>query len=426
MSHHNGLHSPNHRERMKTKFLVGIWILSLLAWGQQQTPAWQRDVRRSIRVKDWNTALAIIEHEMTLAPGDMDVRAWRARILTWSEKWADAELEYQAILTAAPNDPDNWMGLAAVYSGEGRTKEALQALDRAVELDPKRDDLSVARTNVLRILSPQNETQAQRALDLEPANVETRVRVLSPRGELKHEIRFDMDHDSFNFASANQEQGLSLISKWTSQWTTRVGIEGYEWGGTNAEKFLASLTRKSARWGALTVGGAAAHDNGVVPRDEGWFDYDHGLKLSRSNILRGVEVDYGQHWYWYSTARILTVNESTLFYFPRDWTWSLSLTGARSEFKGTGSEWRPSGMTRLGFPIANWENHSLGLNVFFAVGTENFAQVNQIGRFSSQTYGGGPRFKLSGRQDIGGFVAYQRRTQDRTELSLGLTYALHF
>src|SRR6202165_437230 len=130
MSHHNGLHSPNHRERMKTKFLVGIWILSLLAWGQQQTPAWQRDVLRSIRVKDWNTALAIVEHEITLAPGDMDVRAWRARILTWSEKWADAELEYQAILTAVPNDPDNWMGLAAVYSGEGRSKEALQALDR--------------------------------------------------------------------------------------------------------------------------------------------------------------------------------------------------------------------------------------------------------------------------------------------------------
>src|SRR5689334_3285166 len=60
-------------------------------------------------------------------------------------------------------------------------------------------------------------------------------------------------------------------------------------------------------------------------------------------------------------------------------------------------------------------------NVFFAVGTENFAQVDQIGQFSSQTYGGGMRFQFTQRQDVTGFAAYQKRTQDRTQTSLGFT-----
>jgi hypothetical protein len=189
---------------------------------------------------------------------------------------------------------------------------------------------------------------------------------------------------------------------------------------------VASVTGKVPGGGALTVGGAGAHDNGVIPKSEGFFDYDQGFRLPGSKFLRGVELVYGQHWYWYTTARILTINETTLFYLPRDWTWSLGLTEARSHFSGTGAGWRPSGMTRLGFPITRWEGRRLGGNVFFAVGTENFAQVDQIGEFSSQTYGGGLRLPLTPRQDVTGFAAYQRRSQDRTESSFGFTYGIRF
>jgi hypothetical protein len=174
------------------------------------------------------------------------------------------------------------------------------------------------------------------------------------------------------------------------------------------------------------VGGAAAHDNGVIPRDEGFFNYDQGFRRHGTNFLRGLEIVYGQHWYWYSTARILAVNETAVFYLPRDWTWSVGVIEARSHFSGTGSEWRPSEMTRLGFPITSGEDRRLGGNIFFASGTENFAQVNQIGEFYSQTYGGGLRLQLTGRQDVTGFGAYQRRSQGRTETSFGLTYGVRF
>ncbi len=410
------------------RVVAGIWLSCAFAWGQLVTSTWQEDVRKCVEAQEWTTAMSIVDREVARTPRDMDVRAWRAKVLMWSGKLAEAELQYHGILAAVPNDPDDWLGLATVYSREGRAREALQALDHAVALDPRRADLRVARAGALRALGAQQEARLEfnRVLDLDPTNAEGRKGLLSLRGETSHELRVGVNTDLFNFADANQDEGLTLISHWTPRWSTSVAADGYHWGGTDAEKFVASLTGKLPGSGALTVGGTAAHDNGVIPKDEGFFAYDQGFRLHGGRFLRGLEIAYGQHWYWYSAARILTINETTLFYLPRAWTWSLGLTGARSHFSGTGVDWRPSGMTRLGFPITKWEERRLGGNVFFAVGTEDFAQVNQIGEFSSQTYGGGLRLQLTARQDVNGFAAYQRRSQDRTESSFGFTYGIRF
>lgn len=413
---------------LAVRLTIAIWLLCGVASGQTLMPTWQEEVRSCAEAHDWIAAMRIVDHEIARAPQDMDVRAWRARILTWSGRLAEAEVEYQGILAAAPNDPDHWLSLASVYSHEGRAREAVRALDRAVELDPKRADIRVARAVALRALGDHREAKLEfgRALDLDPTNVDGRAGIISLREETKHELRVGVNTDLFNFAGANQDEGVTLASKWSPQWSTSVAADGYHWGGLDAEKFVGSLTRRSPAWGALTVGGAAAHDNGVIPRAESFLEYDQGFKLRGNTPLRGIEMIYGQHWYCYATARIVTMYETALLYLPRDWTWSLGLIEARSHFSGTGAEWRLSGMTRLGFPITHWEQRRLGGNVFFAVGTENFAQVNQIGEFSSQTYGGSLRFQLTMLQDVTGFAAYQRRSQNRDESSFGFTYGIRF
>jgi len=411
--------------------IVLVWmglLLCSVAQGQTPTSGWQEDVRKYAEAHDWTAAMQIIDREIARAPRDVDIRAWRARVLTWSGKISEAEVEYHEVIAAAANDPDNWVGLATVYSREGRSREALYALDRAVALDPGRADIRVARANALRALGAQSEAKLEfnRALDLDPMNVGGREGITSLRAENRHELRLGVNTDLFSFADANQDEEISILSKWTSRWSTRIAAGGYHWGGLDAEKVVASLTARSGTWGALTVGGGAAHDNGVIPREESFFEYDRGFKLRPTNPLRGVEVIYGQHWYWYTTARILTLNETALFYLPREWTWSLGLIEARSHFSGTDAEWRPSGITRLGFPITRWEQRRLSGNILFAVGTENFAQVNQIGEFSSHTYGGGLRFQLTALQDVSGFGTYQRRSQNRQESSFGFTYGIRF
>jgi hypothetical protein len=89
-------------------------------------------------------------------------------------------------------------------------------------------------------------------------------------------------------------------------------------------------------------------------------------------------------------------------------------------------DWKPAGLSKLGFPIKSWGLRRLTGNVFFAVGTEDFAQVNQIGSFSSQTYGGGFRFQLTARQDVMAYGSFQQRTQDHTDTGFGWSYGIHF
>jgi len=391
-------------------------------------PPWQQEVRRSAEQKNWTAAMAIVNRQIELMPHDADVRGWRARVLSWSGKLVEAEIEYNELLATVPGDPDIWLGLGSLYLREGRGKEALQALTRAVELDPQRADLRVARAGALRTLGLQNEAklELERALDLDPKNDDGRAALIALRGEGRHELRLGVNSDLFSFADANQDGGITIISHWSQRWVSMTSGSGYHRGGTGAEKFTASLSRNFGGWGTVTLGGALGHDNGVIPKHEAFFETDHGFRLHGTPFVHGLEIVYGQHWYWYRTARILTFNEMTLLYLPGDWTWSLGLTGSQSHFSGTGSEWRPSGVARLGFPIASREQRRLGGNVFYAVGTENFAHIDQIGEFASHTYGGGLRLQFSGRQDIAGFAAYQRRSQDRTEASFGFSYGIRF
>jgi hypothetical protein len=164
----------------------------------------------------------------------------------------------------------------------------------------------------------------------------------------------------------------------------------------------------------------------VIPRSEAFFDLDHGWKTGETTFVRSAEISYGQHWYWYQSSRILTLSGTLTVYLPREWTLSLGATGARSAFSGTGVEWRPSGITRLGFPLAGWRAQRLSGNLFFATGTEDFAQVDQIGRFASRTYGSGLRFLITPRQALTGYGSYQMRTQNRMDTAFGLTYGIHF
>ena len=125
---------------------------------------------------------------------------------------------------------------------------------------------------------------------------------------------------------------------------------------------------------------------------------------------------------WYQGAHIFTVGVTQLYYLPKDLTWSLTVTGARSGFTGAGVEWVPSGSTRLAFPV----HKRLTASLSYAVGTENFAQVDQIGRFSAHTYAGGLKYRFASRQDISGYIAAQDRSQGRTQNSYGLSYGLRF
>lgn len=408
--------------------LMGIVVSAPLSFGQATPSGWQQEVRRYAEMQDWNSAMRLVESEIAKSPQDMDVRAWRARILTWSGRLDEAKQEYIHILAAVPNDPDNWMGLAAVYSRQNRFQDALQELDRAITLDSKRADLHLARGRVLRALNkgPDAKAEFETALALNPRDEEARVAVVSLKSPPRHQLLLGTNTDLYSFTGANQQEAINLISQWSNHWETSFGGSFYRWAGVDAQKLNAAVGVKSVRLGSITLGGALAHDGGVIPRNEAFYAYDKGWRLTHTGLLRGLETNFEQHWYWYSTARIITLNETTIAYFPRDWMWTLRLTGADSRFPGNQPEWRPAGFSKIAFPLRNFESRRLGGNIFFATGTENYSQVDQIGHFSSHTYGGGLHFEMAAAQDISGFAGYQTRTQGLTQITFGLTYGIRF
>src|SRR5712692_5814372 len=97
-----------------SSFLFGALLVASSVFGQDLTPDWQTQVRKYSEAQDWDSALRIVDQVIARAPRDMDVRAWRARVLAWSGHLTEAETEYQEILKVSRNDPDNWMGLANV------------------------------------------------------------------------------------------------------------------------------------------------------------------------------------------------------------------------------------------------------------------------------------------------------------------------
>src|SRR6266436_1294373 len=78
--------------------LGGVSLLGTPIRSQEQHPDWPAEVRKRAEAQDWDSAMRIVDREVARAPQDMDVRAWRARVLAWSGRLAEAEKEYLEIL----------------------------------------------------------------------------------------------------------------------------------------------------------------------------------------------------------------------------------------------------------------------------------------------------------------------------------------
>jgi tetratricopeptide (TPR) repeat protein len=395
---------------------------------QEEKSGWQVEIRNQAEAQDWAGAMRIVDRELARAPNDLEVLAWRARLLLWSGRVEDAERLFRELIIRERRDPDLFLGLASALAREGRWEESLQALNRATEIDPNRADLRAARGRTLRALNHADEAREEfsKALALDPGNEEATQGLLSVPREFKNELRVGWDTDRFNYTDAYEGEWVSLTTRWTEHWGTNVAGNFFQRINTGAGKFVASVTARSVRWGALTAGGATARDNGIIPKREIFFSYDRGWRVSETSFLHGVEMEYGQHWYAYTSARIFTLNGAATIYLPREWSWFINITGARSHFSGLSPGWRPSGVTRLSFPLVRGKEGFAGGSVFFAAGTEQFALVDQLGSFSSRTWGGSLKLRFTARQDVTAYGAYQKRSAGRTQTSFGMSYGIRF
>ena len=389
-----------------------------------QDAEWVKPVRTEVARKNLDGAAAIVEKQFSLHPDDLEARAWRARLLAWTGRWPEAEIDYRRVLEKAPADTEVMAGLADVLLWQGKLEEALAVLDRARTILPLETSTLNRRARVLTRLNraPEARAEFRVALRVDANDREARAGLASLRGERRHELRFGVDTDTYNYTDTASAQSVALISRWNSRWTTTFTSTTYERFGANAERMTARVSRRVGNnW--FSVGGGAGHDQGVIPRREFALEYGRGFRIGDRGLVRGVEFSFSPQWFWYRDSKATTLTSAAIFYLPRDWMWSLTVVAARSSFPVVETQWQPSGSTRLSFPL---RSERLRGNVSFGVGTENFAKVDEVGRFSARTFAGGLKYQINAAQDVGGYVAFQDRSQQRTQTSVGFSYGIRF
>jgi tetratricopeptide (TPR) repeat protein len=421
--------SENKFIRQPTKRSLRTVIAALLLGGfghllaAQTTGDWQEQVRKDVENQHVDAALAIVDQRLADAPEDLEAHGWRGRLLSWKGRWSEGEAEYKLVLEKVPSDTEILAALSDVLLWQKKYTEALQTLDQARSISPSDPEILSRRARVLALLGRASEARSeyQQTLLFDTHNADARTGLDSLSENTKHGLRFGEDVDLFSYAAAGQTQGISLSSRWNPRWSTVFGVSTYQRFGQDAVKFLARTAFRLTTRDSLTVGSAVANSQSVVPTNEAFVEYGHGFRIE-NRWVQGLESSYRQHWFWYQGAHVLTLNTSQIVNLPHEWTWSLNLTGARTGFLGTPVDWTPSGWTKLGFPL----QRQVTANVFFGMGSENFAQIDQIGRFSAHTFGAGLRYQFATRQDINGYVARQDRTAGLIDTSFGLSYGIRF
>jgi len=427
------LAEQNEKATADSRRAIGIAQQDFAQGVPPRTDDWLERVKKSVAEHDLKAALQAVDARLAAAPEDSDAMGWRAQILAWTGQRNEAEATYRRALRFSPRDGDFLLGLATLLAQDGRNEDALALLDAAASISPARVDVLNERGRVLRALGRRNEARGAflQAEALEPRNIsagddEARAGLRSLEGPPRFEIDVGNEADTFNYTGAANTQTITFVAKPNLRWIFSTEAAIYQRFGANAEKMIGSATYRLTPSDAFTVGGGAGNAQGIIPRAETFFEYGRGFRVSQAKAVRGIEATYNQHWFWYGQAGVLVLTGTVATNFGNNFRWTVSANGARSQFTGTGVAWKPSGYSRLDFPLPRISAERLTMNATFAVGSENFSEVDQVGAFASRTYGGGFRLGLTENHYVNFYTARQERNGGNSETSYGVSYGLRF
>ncbi|MGB6877571.1 MAG: tetratricopeptide repeat protein [Candidatus Acidiferrales bacterium] len=399
----------------------------------QSTEDWFEQVRQHVATHDLAGAQKIVDARLAVAPDDSDALGWRAQLLVWTGHHSEAETVYRRALQLSPRDGDYLLGLATLEAQDGHDAEALALLDAALQIPPPRADVYNERGRVLAALKRRSEARADflKARGLEPANIladddEAAAGLRSLELPLRFELDFTNETDTFNYTNAANAQTAVFIARPNDHWIFSTEADSYQRFGEDAQKAIAAAAYRFKGGNWLTLGAGAGNAQGIIPRTETYFEYDRGFRISESAPLRGIETTYNQHWFWYDGAHVLVLTGTAAMDMARDYRWTFSASEARSGFAGTPVAWEPSGYTRLEFPLPRVRAERFLPNVTFAVGSENFNELDQVSAFASRTYGGGFRLGFTERQYANFYFAWQIRNGGNSEGIYGASYGIRF
>ncbi len=162
---------PRRPQRPSVPLLALIALLGCSASSAQPTARAEPllVVQDLLRRGDAAQALAAAERELTLQPGDAELRFARAVALMDLQRSAEAAQAFTALAEEFPELADPWNNLALLHARAGEPERARQALQTALRNDPTHRTARLNLGEVYLMLAAQSWEGAARLSTLEPA-----------------------------------------------------------------------------------------------------------------------------------------------------------------------------------------------------------------------------------------------------------------
>jgi len=377
---------------------------------------WLARVRDQVAASHLAEAAKIVDDRLATAPNDLEAEGWRARLLAWNGKWQQAEAQYRSVLRDAPKDVDMLLGLADVLLWQGKLDEASAVLEQAQELQPANTEAAIRRA---RVAQARQEKKSAASIQQHSADQPSEKRVSGD--EPRYSLNLDSESDFFSFSSPIQAQSATLGVSWNSRWKSSFTGMSYRRLGIAATELSTGIAWRASKHDAILFSFGEGTHQSVAPVRQMSLDYDRGLHL-HAGAIKGLELTAHSASVWFDGSQVTVLGGSLIAYLPRDWMWSFTANQARTDFYGTGSSWSPAASSKFSFPV--WSR--LRMDAGFGVGSENYSNIDQIGRLSARTYLGGAHYRINHLQDFSVFGAYQQRSRGQTQTSIGGGYGFHF
>ncbi|MFQ5818104.1 MAG: tetratricopeptide repeat protein [Terriglobia bacterium] len=372
-----------------------------------------------IRAREYEQALAIWRRLAAENPHDYEARVWVARLLSWQGQQSAAEEVYRGVLREAPNNLAAALGLVDVVSWQGRTGEAKSHLRRLQAQHRSNPEVLLRLGRISRWQGQRQEALSyyQEVLRVDPANEEARTALEVLQAQTRYRIAVGYFLEEFDFVRNTHGNFVEFLYHDHRRLWLRGRFQYQNKFFENNTRYIVGATY---RFGEATYlrgefGWAAAGDR-VIPNQDYMVELTQGLGGSVA-----VGGGYRLLNFHDAEAQVLTAR------FSRDFRSDLHLevhyTPARTRFAATASRvWNHGGWTRL-----VWEaNRRVSPYVLYAVGAENFATADRLGRFSAQTYGVGAEVHITPSQGLRLSYHFQNRTQGSREQGFGISYFFGF
>ena len=124
----------------------------------------------------------------------------RGRILAQQSKLPEARAEFESARGMAPNDPDTLVDVARFYASDGKPNEALALADQVLAAKPTNSKALLMKGDLVRRsqgLAP-SLTYFNRALEVDPNNIEALLERAATLGDLKREPQARADLKRIN------------------------------------------------------------------------------------------------------------------------------------------------------------------------------------------------------------------------------------